>query len=208
MALFLSFIFIAGDVKVQNQGPADNKESSTAKHKSREELETILRNDPHVTYYEPCEQWVFPQTDYSNFNDSDRSMAETLVGLVQLDLSAAYIVIEFDDHADRRKWIDKMTSEHGGGFTSLVEANILRVNILGRLAGRQMLEPLMRAYQGGCWAELRNLSSEAARSYETVSGFERPYDRLAPEEKVAFARSLKNCYFKILQVFAEKKRMD
>ncbi|MBW2965039.1 hypothetical protein KY363_06285 [Candidatus Woesearchaeota archaeon] len=188
------------DLDTQNQ----DSQSQPMQTKSREELEQILVNDPHVTSYIPAEQIDFPPVNYANFHERDCGMVRDLVEQLQLDISGAYILIDFPDHAQRREWIDSMTEQHGGAFLSLVERNLLRINVLGRLAGRQILEPLMHSYEGRRWAELSSLSRQISAAYDVVSGFEMPYDRLTADEKIDFARSLKQTYLRILEIFADK----
>ena len=178
-------------------------EHSNAETTMAKNIEQVLEAEEHIVRIEPAEQWDFPDVDYSKFGDVPQKRLEPLIKSLEKNLSAPYIIDDFQDHKERREWKDYIRQKHGGSAAACLEHNSLRRNIVWQMMS--VIAVLNEKYSGKDSREFKAFTRRTIRGYY---GNIRFYDRKTPEQKIELIKSLKKDIYAVLQKLAKQPGQD
>lgn len=178
-------------------------------------VEEILRSDPHIVEIIPEEKWDFREIDLSHFREETYAGVRILVEqLIQPFLRRSYIVDDFQNHGDRRRWEDEHRERHGAQAWAYLHANCLRLN--SNIATTiNALDALRTFYQ----RDERNgfdilvdkvLTYKPMATPRPTGNFLRaPYDEKTIAEKLAYVQALKRDIYAVLDyISVPAERLD
>ena len=103
---------------------------------TQRDIEQIVQQDPHVTRITYATMPQLPDVDfgiaYDVFPQLTPEKVKECVEVIYRYLHSPTIVDNFENHAQRRVWIEEMEQRHGQGFTEYIHQNKLQINICAR----------------------------------------------------------------------------
>jgi len=154
----------------------------------------ILRDEPHIVRIEEPEEWSFHPISLKLWKRDNRKNVEEVIQLLQEYLGMYYIVDDFENHSERRRWRASMKQKYdwfydlyqgknalGGNFVSVMQLHIahFRTDYRGDVEG------------------LKQLINNVAKFKD------RGYDELPTEEKVKFVKDYKRQIYAVLDFLSK-----
>ena len=160
----------------------------------KEDLEAILRQDPHVVEIHPAEEWDMPKIDYPLFKVEEREFIGEVIDRLGIFLNGPYIVDDFGNHSERREWAKQLESKYDG-FYDYYRSNALKLNSTVQVI--QSVMNHLEQYYTGRNSEKFQRATEDVRKAAWIHSSD--YDLKSVQEKIEFVKQVKGKVYEVLK---------
>lgn len=163
----------------------------------------IQREEPdksHIVRVIPAETWLIPGCNYSNFAPEHEDSATFTNQTLREFLWLPYVVDDFENHEERRRW--RLSRRVEGLDVVDVGVNALRLNSL--IGVNYAVQLIDRLYAGPNGDEVSGAIAMVNAHTPVYSGCPatRPYDKLDTSDKICFVKEMKSDVFELLKALS------
>jgi len=163
--------------------------------KTEDKYISLLQKEKHFVscfYLDPVN---LSDVNFANFKSDQKEEVQESINSIKQHLSAPIIQDDFDEHAERRKWRDKMKSTYPW-FCDFYDGNLLRINNISTILYAVYM--ITGLYAGKHGRQIKQKKKRIQKYIQMQCG---KYHRLAVEDKIQFLKTVRNSivdYFEIL----------